>query len=235
MRHFSMEQWIDFARDVVGSRERAEMENHLSDGCKQCSKALSLWQRVSEAGKRESAYAPPEHVVATVKGTFGIRGPRKVGRTARAMASLLFDSAMTPLTAGVRSAGTAERQLLYGVSKYRIDVRIESQPNSDKVALVGQVLNSTAPGESIGAVPVRLCRGRRVLAESTTSAFGEFYLECDLGKGFQLRVKLPTEELCLPLVEPTIESTDDKSQAYDLKQVSGRFVRGGLRGGRRKT
>ncbi len=73
---------------------------------------------------------------------------------------------------------------------------------------------------------MRLCRGSKVLAESMTSPFGEFYLECGLGKGFQLRVKLPREELCLPLVEPTIESTDDNSEAYDLKQVSSLFVRG---------
>lgn len=217
MRHFSMEQWIDFARNVVGPRERAEMEGHLSEGCKQCSKTLSLLQHVSEAGKREAAYVPPASVVGTVKGTFGIHGPRKAGR--QAIASLLFDSARTPLVAGVRSAAMAERQLLYGVSKYRIDVRIEPQSNSERVALVGQVLNSMAPGESIGAVPVRLCRGRRVLAESMTSPLGEFDVECDLGKGLQLRVRLPKEELCLPVVEPTIERNRDILERYDSKGV----------------
>jgi hypothetical protein len=220
MRHFSLEQWIDFARQVVGPRERAEMESHLSAGCKQCSKTLTLWQRVYEVGRHESVYAPPESLVGTIKGTFGIRGPRKIGRAGRAIASLLFDSARTPLVAGVRSAGTAERQLLYGVSNYRIDVRIESQPHSDKVALVGQVLNSTAPGESIGAVPVRLCRGSRVLVESTTSPFGEFDLECDLGKGLQLKVKLPREELCLPLVEATIKPVKKGPESSDSKQVN---------------
>lgn len=220
MRHFSMEQWIDFARNTVGPRERAEMESHLTDGCKQCSKALTLWQRVSEAGRREAGYVPPASIVGTVKGTFGIRGPRKVGRAARAIASLLFDSARTPLVAGVRSAATAERQLLYGVSKYRVDVRIEPQPNSEKVALVGQVLNSTDPSESIGAVPVRLCRGRRVLVESITSAFGEFDVECDLGKGLQLRVRLPKEELCLPVIEPTIERAKGIPKSSDSKAVN---------------
>ena len=226
MQHFSLDRWIDFARNAVGQTERAEMQAHLSAGCKQCSKTLNLWQRMHEAGKHESRYAPPESIVRTIKSTFAIRGPRKASRASRAIASLLFDSAMAPLQAGVRSSATAERQLLYGVSQYRIDVRIEAQPNSDKVALMGQILDSTAPGESIGAVPVRLCRGRRVLAESTTSSFGEFYLECDLGKSFQLRVKLPKEELCLPLVEPTIESIKGSSETYDLKQLSSLFVRG---------
>jgi hypothetical protein len=219
MRHFSMEQWIDFARNVVGPRERAEMEMHLSDGCKQCSKTLSLWQRVSEASRRESAYAPPRSLVGTVKGTFAIRGPRKAGRAARAIASVLFDSARTPLAAGVRSAATTERQLLYGVSKYRVDVRIEAQPNSEKVALVGQVL-STDPGESVGAVPVRLCHGHKVVVESMTSPFGEFDVECELRKGLQLRVSLPQEELCLPVMEPTIERPKTIPETADSKNVS---------------
>jgi hypothetical protein len=224
MRHFSMEQWIDFARNVVGPRERAEMESHLNDGCKRCSQALSIWQRVSEAGRRESAYVPPASVVGAIKGTFGIRAPRRVGRAARAIASLLFDSARTPLVAGVRSAATGERQLLYGVSKYRIDVRIEPQPNSERVALVGQVL-STDPGESIGAVPVRLCRGQRLLIESMTSPFGEFDVECDLGKGLQLRVRLPQEELCLPVIEPTIERSSLLRKSTDLNRLSNRITR----------
>lgn len=223
MRHFSMEEWIDFARNVVGPSERAEMESHLGTGCNRCSKTLSLWQQVYEVGKRESAYAPPASAVATVKGTFGIHGPRKASRVGQAIANLLFDSAATPLVAGVRSTGTTERQLLYGVSKYRIDVRIEPQRNTDKVALVGQVLNSTTPGESIGAVPVKLCRGRRVLVESTTSPFGEFDLECDLGKGLQLKVTLPREELCLPLVEPTIKPAKGHSELTDSKHVRGKY------------
>ncbi len=220
MRHFSMEQWIDFARNVIGPRERAEMESHLSDGCKQCSKTLSLWQRVSEASRRESAYVPPQSLVGTVMGTFAIQRPRRVGHAAQTIASLLFDSARTPLAAGVRSAATTERQLLYGVSKYRVDVRIEPQPNSERVALVGQILNSTDPGKSIGAVPVRLCQGRKVLAESMTSPFGEFDVECDLGKGLQLRVSLPHEDLCLPVMEPTIERSRPLSEATDSKPVS---------------
>jgi hypothetical protein len=229
MRHFSLDQWMDFARHVAGPRERAEMESHLSDGCKQCSKTLSLWQRVYEAGKRESAYAPPESVVAMVKGTFGIHGPRKVGRASRLVASLLFDSASTPLVAGVRSATTADRQLLYGVSNYRVDVRIEPQHNSEKVALVGQVLNSKSPEQSIGAVPVRLCRGRKVLVESTTSPFGEFDLECDLAKGLELKVTLSKEELCLPLVEATVKPAQVGKEVADSKKLSGKVPRNSAR------
>ncbi len=220
MRHYSLEQWVDFARNVVGPQEKAEMESHLGDGCKQCSKTLSLWQRVHNVGRQEHAIQPPENAVRSIKGAFAIYGPRKVRKAVRAIANVLFDSAATPLPEGVRSAATAERQLLYGVGEYRIDVRIEPQLDSDKVALVGQILNSTDPGKSVGAVPVRLLGGRAVLVESMTSEFGEFCLECDLGKGFSLRVQLPMEELSLPLVEPIVKSAKDSSESTDSKRVS---------------
>ena len=228
MRHFSLEQWIDFARQVVGPRERAEMEAHLNEGCKQCSKTLSLWQRMYEAGRRESAYAPPESAIAMAKGTFSIHGPRKMGRASRAIASLLFDSANSPALAGVRSSGGNERQLLYGVSNYRIDVRIEPQHDSDRIALVGQVLNSKTPEQSVGTVPVRLCRGRKVLVEATTTPFGEFDLECHLARGLQLKVTLPKEELCLPL-EPTVKPSVGGRELIDSKKVRERLSRGSKR------
>ena len=55
------------------------------------------------------------------------------------------------------------RQLLYGTGDYRIDVRIEARADSDKVAVVGQVLNSADPDENVGAVPVTLVRAGKVL------------------------------------------------------------------------
>ncbi|HEX4003836.1 MAG TPA: hypothetical protein VHX36_14385 [Candidatus Acidoferrales bacterium] len=201
------------------------MESHLTEGCKECSKTLNLWQRVYEVGRREAAYAPPASAVAMAKGTFSIHGPRKAGRASRAIASLLFDSANTPLAMGVRSSAGTGRQLLYGVSNYRVDVRIEPQHDSDRIALVGQVLNSRVPEQSVGAVPVRLCRGRKVLVESTTTPFGEFDLECELAKGLELKVTLPKEELCLPLVEATVKPAHGGREGIDSKKVRERLGR----------
>jgi hypothetical protein len=220
MKHFSMEKWIDFARDVVGGPDKAVMQNHLETGCRQCSKALNLWKHVHEVARQERALEPPESAVRTMKGSFSIHGPRRHRRGAGAIARLLFDSSLSPVPAGVRSTASSTRQLLFGVGAYRIDLRIEPQLDSDKAAVIGQVLHSTDPGEGLGAVPVALVKGRRVVAETITGQFGEFNLECDLAGRFQLRVKLPAEELQLALIEPILPPGPYFPLTYDSKELS---------------
>jgi hypothetical protein len=220
MEHYSLEKWADFARQVIGEQERSEMQSHLeNDGCTKCSKVLSLWQRFQAVARQEHSYQPPDSVVRSIKGTFALHGPRRVGRAVLAVAELLFDSARNPLPVGVRSTGTALRQLLYGAGNYRIDVRIEPQPDSRKVAVVGQVLNSAEPDEIVGVAPVSLVRGGKVLATSVTSPFGEFDVECDLAGPFELRVQLPTRELRLPLTEPMFRGITEPLEPIDSKGV----------------
>ncbi|MGA7090991.1 MAG: hypothetical protein WBX12_09940, partial [Candidatus Acidiferrales bacterium] len=213
------EEWADFAREVVGKKEKAAMQSHLENGCKECSKTLTVWRRVRDTARRERIYEPPESAVRSIKRTFAIRGPQKAGPASRTVASLLFDSLLNPLPAGVRSTGSAARQMLFGLAEYRIDVRMEPLMDSDKVAVVGQVLSSSDPGNRIGEVPVRLMRGAKVVAECTTSAFGEFQLECNLEGAFQLRVKLPSEELYLPLVEPAVAAGLESMEYKDIKRL----------------
>jgi len=203
MRHYSIEQWIDFARNAMGEDEKVEMQSHLETGCKACSKELSIWQRLQQVARRESAYAPSEGAVRTVNATFVNQSADRLRGAKSQLASLLFDSFRGPLMAGVRSAGSASQQLLYGVGDYRIDVRIEPQMDSEKVVLIGQVLNSADPDERLSAAPVTLLKGRKILAESVTSEFGEFQIECELQGSLRLVVLLHGRaEVSLPLVEP---------------------------------
>lgn len=220
MEHYSMEKWIDFARDVVGAQEKTAMQHHLESGCKQCRKVLNLWQHVHQIARHERALEPPESAVRAMKGTFAIHGPSRERRAVRSIANLLFDSALSPAQAGVRSNTSTARQLLFGVGAYRIDLRMEPQLDSDKVAVIGQVLHSTDPLEGLGALPVALVKGRKVVAETITSRFGEFNLECDLGGRFQLRVKLPAEELQLALIEPILPPGPTLPLSYDSKALS---------------
>lgn len=220
MEHFSMEKWIDFARNVVGAPDKVAMQKHLETGCKQCSKTLELWKHVHQVARHESALEPPESAVRAMKGTFAIHGPRRQRSGSRSIAALLFDSALSPAQAGVRSSSNTARQLLFGVGTYRIDLRMEPQLDSDKVAVVGQVLHSTDPHEGLGALPVALIKGRKVVAETVTSQFGEFNLECDLEGRFQLRVKLPAEELQLALIEPILPPAPPVPLSYDPKELS---------------
>jgi hypothetical protein len=220
MDHFSMERWVDFARGLVAPQERASMQGHLDAGCKQCSKALGLWKHLHQVARKENELQPPDSAVRAMKGTFAIHGPKKQRRGALAPAKLLFDSGLSAVQTGFRSSGSSARQLLFGVGTYRIDLRMEPQLDSDKVAVIGQVLHSADPQEGLGALPVALVKGRKVVAETVTSKFGEFNLECDLEGRFHLRVKLPAEELQLALVEPILPPGSLLPLTYDSKEFN---------------
>jgi hypothetical protein len=217
MDHYSMENWVDFARGVVGAQEKTAMQSHLDTGCKQCSKALNLWQQVHQVARQQTALEPPETAVRQMKAAMALHGPRRQMGVAAATAKLLFDSGLSPAAVGVRSSGSAARQLLFGVGTYRIDLRMEPQLDSDKVAVIGQVLHSADPREGLGALPVALLKGRKVVAETITSNFGEFNLECDFEGRFHLRVKLPAEELRLALVDPILPPLPFLSLPRDSK------------------
>jgi hypothetical protein len=212
MRHYSLEKWVDFARNAMGEDEKIKMQSHLETGCAACSKELSIWQRLQQVARRESAYAPSDGAVRTVNATFASRSAGRLRQARSEVASLLFDSFRSPLLAGVRSAGSASQQLLYGIGDYRIDVRIEPQMDSEKVVLIGQVLNSADPDERLSAAPVTLLKGRRTLAESVTSEFGEFQIECELQGSLRLVVLLHGRgEVSLPLVEPVFNAGETAS------------------------
>jgi hypothetical protein len=215
MEHYSLEKWADFARQVIGEPERAEMQNHLdNNGCRKCSKLLGLWQRVQVAARNEQSYQPPDSVVRSMKGAFALHGPRKAARGVRAIVEVLFDSARNPLPAGVRSVGTVPRQMLYGIGNYRVDLRIDPQGETGKADVSGQVLNSVEPSR-VHALRVALLRDRKVLSESVTGQFGEFQLVADRTGRFHLKVGLPGQEVSLPAIQPTPKDIDGPSHPSD--------------------
>ena len=203
MKHYSSQEWADFARNVVGKEQRDGMQRHLERGCTKCTKDLGLWQRVRDTARRLAPSHPPDSVVRSVKGMYGIHGLGRARSAKTTIAQLIFDSLRSPLPAGVRAASAAPRQLLYEAGNHRIDMRFEPRVDSEKVSLVGQILDSTNPEKGVDALPVVLLKGDQIVSECWTNQFGEFHLECSLESGLKLRITLPhVEDFLIPLVEP---------------------------------
>jgi hypothetical protein len=220
MRHYTLENWVDFARNVIGEEEKAAIESHLQTGCAQCSRDLIMWQRLQQVARREPAYTPSSGDVRTVNAAFASRPATQLHHAKSQAASLLFDSFRSPGLVGVRAAESASQQLLYGAGDYRIDVRIEPQMDSEKVILIGQVLNAADPAERLSALPVNLLKGRKILAESVTSQFGEFQIECGLEECFRLTVLLPGgREVSLQLVEPVFTEARTSTQTLENNTI----------------
>jgi hypothetical protein len=218
MQHYSLEDWADFARNVAGDARKLAMQSHLETGCKPCTKLYTLWQRVDVAARRESAYQPPVTVVRTVKGLGAIHGIAKPRSAGSKLAELLFDSFRSPLQAGVRSTAATSRQLLYGAGDFRIDVRVEPQLDSEKVSVVGQVLNAVDPARQSPSFPVILLKGKKIVSVSQTNSFGEFNLECELVDDLRLHLKVPSQmDVWIPLVNSATETGQPSSDSKGVK------------------
>src|SRR5260370_33113597 len=69
-RHYSMEEWIDFARKVVELKISTEMQRHLDSGCERCKPVAALWRHVAQAAKAEEAFEPPLSMLGIIKRAF---------------------------------------------------------------------------------------------------------------------------------------------------------------------
>lgn len=220
MKHYTSEQWIDFARNLIQSSLRQRMQSHLDTGCAECSQEIALWQRTYQAAQRTRELQPADGILRAVKGTFATERGAKGQAQQAAIVELLFDSFRAPVLAGVRSGASASRQLLYGTANYRIDVRIEPQIDTDKIVLIGQVLNSADPQERLAEIPVTLWKGGKILAASVTNHQGEFQIECEMDSSFRLMITLPGQrEVSLPLIEPAARLDSNSLQPPDKNKV----------------
>lgn len=219
MKHFAAEEWADFARGLVEKDRKSIMQSHLQTGCRECNKQAQFWQHVHSVARRQASVGAPEGSVAIAKAMFGQKAVFKP-RAKATIADLLFDSFQRPLLAGVRSAVTAPRQLLYGTGTHRIDVRLEPQPDSEKVSVVGQVLDSAEPGRGLQGMMVLLLAGDRVMAQSETNRFGEFDMQAVLADKLELLVRLPAgREVRAALVQPDETAAREAAHATNSNRV----------------
>ena len=221
MKHYTSRDWADLARNAVGTELKTAMQSHLAGGCAKCAEELGLWQRVYETARRQVSIQPPDSLVRTVKALYSIHGFRR-GRSDKAtIARLLFDSLQGTVLAGVRSAAFAPRQLLYEAGHHRIDIWYEPRARSEKITLVGQILDLSNPGNALNALPVALLKGRQIVCESQTNVFGAFHLECNQESGLKLRIsKLPgVAEAFIPLAKPDARAPARSTYLADTEGV----------------
>jgi hypothetical protein len=176
--HFSPEQWADFVRQTGSVDSALEMQEHLGTGCQKCTEARDIWQLVARSAESGHQHEPPDFTVRIARALFALREPssRVAGVMGRAKA--LFDSGLTPLPAGVRSASVAPRKLVYAAGEYLVDLQILGAAHRpDATQLTGQVAMPSNAHHHFEAIPVVVLRHARILAKTTTNRFGEFHIE----------------------------------------------------------
>jgi hypothetical protein len=204
MTHFKLHEWVDFARNMLTAEQKSGMQRHLAEGCGECQHAARFWEQVGSSAMREKKYAPPDSVLRSVRGHFALQRPSK--STVLSRMKLVFDSLMNPAPVGVRSSGASARQLLYRNGNYSVDLRVELQADSGRIAMVGQVLDSGEPAHGIGDIPVSLQGGDGGWQGMTTNHLGEFHFECPQSDSLQLSLGVNPKRtlvVSIPLVPDT--------------------------------
>jgi len=199
MEHFADERWADFVREAGSQEGREEMLNHLSAGCNACQESFQFWQGVAAASSREPGYEPPAAAVRIAKSlVLGLTpGARSTGFS---VADLIADSRLLGAAAGVRSGQNGPRQLLFISGTVKIDVRIESVPESTRMWIAGQIVDFSTPDRAVPDATVSALSPSGQTEDTKTNEFGEFDLEIEEEPRVRLSLKiLGKNEIWVPL------------------------------------
>lgn len=204
MRHFAAEKWVELARNVAPAAERERLANHLLE-CSECAAIADFYRQIVDRAAREALYQPPDGAVRAAKAQFAASG---FGQAKAGMLELLFDSVLQPMTAGARASVAAARQLLYRIGPVYLDLRVDSEPNSERASLVGQMLDRSNPEHPITGVPVVLLAGQKNIASTSSNGNGEFHLEFAMRSNLRLSVAVdPMHPVYLPITSIQQRST----------------------------
>jgi hypothetical protein len=199
--HFREEDWLDFAREVGDQDHRARVAQHLEAGCSECEQTFRLWAAVLSVADQATQTGPPDSILQRMKDRFAVHRPRKLQEKIAAQAALVFDSFRQPLLAGMRaSSGNLARQLLYKAGRYTIKLQVESGAGTERLSIVGQILDDREPTGGMRDIAVLALRGNKTLDRTITNPLGEFHLEPNATDKLQLSVDVP--EIGTFTVEP---------------------------------
>lgn len=188
MKHFAIQEWIDFVNHIATRNQQEAMQKHLATGCKRCTGTVSLWQKVSKTAAAEPSYQPPAGTVRLAKAAFATAGMAHTQKESQGLIEVLFDSFLQPALAGARSVVIGTRQMLYRADPYQIDIQIEPKPGGNRLVITGQLLDLSHPGVIGRDIQVTLSNRRGNTVIAPTNQFGEFSGEIEDSGDLELTI-----------------------------------------------
>jgi hypothetical protein len=209
VKHFSITEWADFARDVMTEEQGTPMQKHLDEGCSVCAETIQTWRSVTECASHEALYDPPSSSLRIATSYFAPFKLASKQATGMRIARLTFDNFARRAHEGFRGPAQLARQLVYQVDDVFIDLRLEPKAATNQVGLVGQIADSGHTLGSVEGVVVSFQRGDDTIMQTSTNQFGEFQLSMLSSEFLQLLVRL--KEITVVMSLPGPESGDKLS------------------------
>lgn len=192
MAPFDITDWCDFVRGVAEPDRDAELRRELESG-KAPRRMIDTLSLVAEVGRLDSTVEIPEYAVRVAKAAGSLARPpvpsSGLGRfdPSRLLrylpVSITFDSFTQPALAGTRKLQASDRRLSAVGEGYSLDLRLEQDPETHSLVVVGQLVqrapNLDAEAEVSPAqdIPVLALEGDRIVGRTRTGPLGEFEAE----------------------------------------------------------
>ncbi len=197
MKHYGINQWVDFARNLVDEAGETAMRGHLAAGCAECRDVAVFTERMGDICRVMAAQAAPDDVVRRARAIFPLQLQPRKRRVFRIPVELIYDSFLVPAHAGLRSTWQVGWQALYRAGDCSLDLRIEPEMRSARAAVIGQVSNHVTPDDHMSDLDVCIRSGKLIVAETRSNRYGEFQLEYEQQRRLQLCVYLDEGTRCI--------------------------------------
>jgi hypothetical protein len=219
MKHYTIEQWVDYCRNLGEVEPRAQMHVHLAEGCKDCHRLWAVSAKLVATCGTMDAIEVPDYALRMARAIFPVRIPERPRRGSRLPLELIFDSFLVPVPAGLRATWQIGWQGLYKAGECSVDLRIEPELKSARAAVIGQITNHVTPTTEMSNLAVSLRAGKEVIAETISNAFGEFQMEYEQQSRLKLCIHLRDSKLIqVPLKTLTFDQPAAKSRSSSKKR-----------------
>lgn len=213
MKHFTIEDEIDFVNEVLPATRKLTLEEHLK-GCKRCTKAVSQWRQVRESAAADANYQLPAEALRIAKAAFAGLQLALRGQTDSSI-EVVFDSLLQPSVEGFRSAAGSTRHVVYRADPFQIDLQIELQPGDKQVVVTGQLLGSRDPqivGRDVALILANMHGG---VVRTVTNQFGEFRAEIENSGDLSLVFYQPDQKPLVISLQDTLGQASDKERKHN--------------------
>ena len=187
MAHFDNWHWADFVRGLCDAPTQSAMQAHLASGCQSCQRTVVRLRAIVVAAKAEASVAPPDYAVRYAEAVYS--HSRLESKLERLVARLVYDSALEPLPAGIRTGERTSRRAMFAAGDHQVDLQLDREPTSDVVTLIGQVVGRVQ-ASNFADVPVWLMQQDSIVTSTTCNTFGEFQLEYEPRRNLRLLFSL---------------------------------------------
>ena len=184
--------------DWMGSRrssgDRRRIEQHMSDGCLECTAAVQFMSQVLALSKQVPV---PEELVQAAIRVFPVAPPPVKPSSAPELpvlaARLTYSSLQSPEQRDRGESASGDIHLKYETGKHIVDMRLEREVDSPEVILVGHIASRSTPKAPAMRVPVRVGTAAKTVSRAVTDKNGEFSLMYSPRQDLRLSIPIAEE------------------------------------------